>query len=192
MNYDFLIVLISEFENNFIIQDLKQYLISNFNFNIHIFEFELFRKIKNKLSWLKQYNIAQRGNQFNGEDILDILAKIKSENEFNFVKCILGVIELDLYVPDLNFIFGLASYQNKVCLVSTARIYSDIYSIFLERLIKESVHEIGHAFFGLNHCSNRKCVMAFSNSLFDTDYKNKEFCSDCKNKIIKKMKDFKF
>jgi len=37
----------------------------------------------------------------------------------------------------------------------------------MQRVIKEAVHELGHAF-GLTHCENSKCVMHFSNSLQDT------------------------
>ena len=52
--------------------------------------------------------------------------------------------------------------------------------IFYGRIIKESVHELGHVF-GLRHCENRKCVMHFSNSIEDTDIKTHVFCKNCKN-----------
>jgi archaemetzincin len=41
----------------------------------------------------------------------------------------------------------------------------------------EAVHELGHAF-GLTHCEKSRCVMHFSNSLQDTDFKHYIFLKD--------------
>src|ERR687898_582901 len=54
--------------------------------------------------------------------------------------------------------------------------------VFYDRVTKEAVHELGHSF-GLFHCNNKRCVMHFSNSLYDTDFKNRIFCKNCKNKL---------
>jgi archaemetzincin len=54
----------------------------------------------------------------------------------------------------------------------------------MDRTIKEAVHELGHTF-GLEHCENARCVMHFSNSLADTDWKQAKFCSQCRPKLIK-------
>lgn len=55
-------------------------------------------------------------------------------------------------------------------------------NLFHERALKEAVHELGH-FYGFVHCVNPKCVMHFSNSLQDTDYKDSHFCPECTNKL---------
>jgi archaemetzincin len=61
---------------------------------------------------------------------------------------------------------------------------SDTDKLFFEqRVIKEAVHKLGHAF-RLSHCENSKCVMHFSNSLQNTDFKNDKFC-ERHNKILK-------
>lgn len=99
-------------------------------------------------------------------------------------KVLLGVADVDLYVPSLNFVFGEADPASKVAVISLARLQPTFYGLqddhelFLERVGKEAVHELGHVF-QLKHCSQRRCVMFFSNSLTDTDLKYDKFCNKC-------------
>jgi archaemetzincin len=46
---------------------------------------------------------------------------------------------------------------------------------------REAIHEIGHVL-GLNHCSNR-CVMQYSNSLWEAQNKPSFLCESCKRRI---------
>ncbi|MDI6689872.1 MAG: archaemetzincin family Zn-dependent metalloprotease [Actinomycetota bacterium] len=116
----------------------------------------------------------------------------------------LGVTSVDLYVPMLNFIFGEAEVRGRCAVISLCRLKPKFYGVSRPRLvgsgqahlpngqagedilktraIKEAVHELGHTF-GLSHCSDPKCVMCFSNSLMDTDFKEENFCSSCQNAI---------
>jgi archaemetzincin len=55
---------------------------------------------------------------------------------------------------------------------------SDINKLVEQRAIKEAVHELGHVF-GLTHCEKSRCVMHFSSSLRDTDFKHYIFCERC-------------
>jgi archaemetzincin len=109
----------------------------------------------------------------------------KSEGEERVV----GVADVDLYVPRLNFVFGEADILSRTAIVSLWRLRPEYYglapdeALFLERATKEIVHELGHTF-GLGHCPNNKCVMHFSNSLADTDLKEAHFCNKCRPKII--------
>jgi archaemetzincin len=102
---------------------------------------------------------------------------------------VVGVADIDLYVPRLNFVFGEADVLSGTAIVSLRRLRQEYYglapdeALFLERAAKEIVHELGHTF-GLGHCSNNRCVMHFSNSLADTDLKEAHFCSMCRPKII--------
>jgi archaemetzincin len=102
---------------------------------------------------------------------------------------VVGIAEVDLYVPRLNFVFGEADIGSGTAIVSLYRLKPEYYgsapneALFLERATKEIVHELGHTF-GLGHCSNNKCVMHFSNGLADTDLKEARFCSMCRPKII--------
>jgi len=101
----------------------------------------------------------------------------------------LAIADLDLYVTGLNFIFGLADRAGGRAIVALPRLRSSFYrlpedeALFRERVMKEAVHELGHVL-GLGHCRDRRCVMAFSNSLADTDYKGQEFCERCKTQRV--------
>ena len=102
---------------------------------------------------------------------------------------VVGIADVDLYAPRLNFVFGEADMTSGAAVVSLYRLRPEYYgfspddALFLERTAKEIVHELGHTF-GLKHCSNPRCVMRFSNSLADTDVKEAHFCSECRPKII--------
>ncbi len=97
---------------------------------------------------------------------------------------ILGVLDADIFVPDLNFVFGEASFPGKAALISLWRLKPEFHgespnaNVFMERSVKEAVHEVGHTL-GLRHCNRSSCVMRFSNSIFDTDRKQNLFCDDC-------------
>jgi archaemetzincin len=105
---------------------------------------------------------------------------------------ILGIVDIDVFVPSLNFVFGEAKCPGKVALISLFRLRPEFHGgkpnaeLFMERSSKEAVHEIGHTF-GLAHCANPFCVMYFSNSIFDTDRKQVLFCSKCSMKVEKMM-----
>jgi len=118
-----------------------------------------------------------------------ILKKIK-KGPYKECEKVLGIVDVDLYVPSLNFVFGEADIDGKACVISLCRLKQSFYSLpedqklFEQRVLKEAVHELGHTF-GLSHCPDPKCVMHFSNSLRDTDIKSHDFCEDCKKLLWK-------
>jgi archaemetzincin len=101
---------------------------------------------------------------------------------------ILAICDFDAYSGSLNFVFGQAHLDGSISAIYLPRLRQEFYglkpdeSLFYQRIVKEAVHELGHAF-GLNHCKNIRCVMHFSNSLSDTDIKTSHFCNVCKGLI---------
>lgn len=100
----------------------------------------------------------------------------------------LGVIDADLFSGNLHFVFGQADISCSTAVISLARLRNEFYGLpaddelFVERAVKEAVHEIGHTL-GLAHCKDPRCVMYFSNSLVDTDRKSRAFCSHCSARV---------
>jgi archaemetzincin len=97
---------------------------------------------------------------------------------------VLAVTDVDLFIPILTFVFGEAQLGGRAAVVSTARLLPDGVvrnggTLLLDRLLKEALHEIGHAF-GLVHCGTRACVMGRSPGVTEIDTKGNSFCTDCR------------
>lgn len=124
-----------------------------------------------------------------------ILAKVRNYVEKSEADRVLGVTEVDLYVPRLNFVFGEAECPGRTAIVSLFRLRPEFYGrspdwpLFVERCAKEAVHEVGHTL-GLGHCPNSACIMFFSNSILDTDRKKLAFCEKCWPKVLRSIKLF--
>jgi len=119
--------------------------------------------------------------QYRSELILEWLSKLREALNVDYV---LGLGYLDAYSNGLNFVFGEAYPPGRVAAVYLKRLDPSFYgeefdvNLFQERVLKEVLHELGHVF-GLGHCSNKRCVMSFSNSIVDVDYKTWRFCTRC-------------
>jgi archaemetzincin len=107
---------------------------------------------------------------------------------------VLAIVNVDLYAPGLNFVFGEASVSLSVAVISLWRLRQERYglppdeNLFRERAVKEAIHELGHTY-GLGHCKDSNCVMHFSNCLSDTDHKQATFCGVCRRALEARLKE---
>lgn len=127
----------------------------------------------------KAYNTRRK--QFNSTRILRELEGVKRPADEH----LLSLVDEDLYVPELNFVFGEADVPARTAVIGLPRLRQEFYGLdpdrelFLLRAAKEAIHELGHTL-GIGHCPDPKCIMHFSNSLRDTDVKDPVFCAACR------------
>lgn len=125
-----------------------------------------------------------RRRQYHSTRILKKLQAMRGKD----IERVLGVADVDLYVPELNFVFGEADTSSGVAVISVTRLRQEFYgqpqnrNLLIERCVKEAIHELGHTH-GLGHCPDPRCIMFFSNSLRDTDIKGPGFCNFCKMQV---------
>ncbi|MES0341849.1 MAG: hypothetical protein ABUK08_06010, partial [Candidatus Humimicrobiaceae bacterium] len=147
-------------------------------------------------------------SQYDGRKLLGFLAEnltLKEAKDIN-----LAIFDRDLFTGNLDHIFGLAAPFPRISVISIIRLHphfeKDYFqeglkkrkmgkfplsvrrltnkerALYYERILKESIHGIGHTM-GLLHCNNTLCVMSPSNVLEDIDIKDMGFCGSCKQSI---------
>ena len=101
---------------------------------------------------------------------------------------IVGLFNVDLFIPILTFIYGQAYLGGKIAIASKFRLMNEHYGLpaneelLKDRFIKEVIHELGHAM-GLVHCHTPTCVMRSSTYVEDVDQKERYFCQECRSQL---------
>jgi archaemetzincin len=97
---------------------------------------------------------------------------------------IIGVFNVDLFIPTFAYVFGEAKQGGRHALVSLFRLTQaeagchPPSAIFWERAAKVALHELGHLY-NLLHCQEKHCLMHYSGGLTDLDDTPLYFCRYC-------------
>ena len=126
-----------------------------------------------------QYAFNKDRNQFHSNAIMRRLLTIKEPGAV----MVLGIADVDLFVPDSQFVYGEADRESHSGVLSTFRLKNENDNI-KRRLQIESVHQAGHLV-GLSYCEDVRCVMFFATSLADCDRRNLALCNNCRNELNK-------
>lgn len=128
-----------------------------------------------------QPSFSLERQQYSSTDLLERM----QERFLRGSALLLGVAQVDLYIPILTFVFGEAYLNGPCAVVSTYRLRQEFYGLppqpelLRERLVKESVHEIGHTL-GLRHCEDYHCAMSASHAVEMIDLKGAGLCRSCR------------
>lgn len=123
--------------------------------------------------------------QYHSGEILHAMQSYVSRRSWR----VLGVTQVDLYIPILTFVFGEAQVGGQCAVVSYHRLQQEFYGLrgdrdlLAERLLTESIHELGHTL-RLTHCTDHRCVMASSHAVEWIDIKAHTFCAACAHRAV--------
>jgi archaemetzincin len=118
--------------------------------------------------------------QYHSTPILEELARMAPSHALKVV----GVTKVDLFIPILTHVYGEAQLGGRTCIVSTHRLKEALNPLssrgaYHHRIIKESIHELGHTF-NLRHCRDPVCIMHYCRTIRDVDKKTDQLCRYCK------------
>ena len=126
------------------------------------------------------YAFHERRFQYDAGIILKAFESIQFED----YEKVIGVLNLDLFVPIFTYVFGEAKQGGKFALVSLFRLdknpdgHPSPSSLIFERAAKVALHELGHLF-NLFHCREKNCLMHFSGGIQDLDETPMYLCRYC-------------
>ncbi|PZR04433.1 MAG: hypothetical protein DI536_34310 [Archangium gephyra] len=122
------------------------------------------------------------GTQWLTLDVLEVLKEVRPAD----AAAVMAVTVVDLYPdPSWNFVFGQASYEERVGVTSIARL-GDLATEptrVLERSYATSMHELGHMLLQ-QHCIAWECPMNGSNNQEEADGRPLEPCPHCLAKLM--------
>jgi len=121
----------------------------------------------------------ERG-QYHTRAVLD-LARKKAKAISDWHVKVLLITDADIYAQGTAFVAGHAEVDGRAAVVSFARLGAGDEQRFVQRVLKEALHELGHTI-GLGHCDDHDCVMFASRVLSDSDVKDFDFCMRCRTK----------
>jgi archaemetzincin len=119
--------------------------------------------------------------QYHSSEILERMQALIRPQDWR----LLGVASVDLYIPILKYVFGEAQMGGSCAVVSFHRLRQEFYgldrddALLSQRLLNESVHELGHTL-DLHHCPDYRCAMASAHAVEWIDLRESTLCESCR------------
>ena len=127
-----------------------------------------------------EYAYDERRFQYDAGIIIESL----ESKQFNDYEKVIGVFDMDIFIPIFMHVFGEARQGGKFALVSLFRLRKNpdgsipADELVYERTAKVALHELGHLF-NLLHCENKRCLMHFAGSVAELDEIPPDLCEYC-------------
>lgn len=131
----------------------------------------------------------ERG-QFASNHVVDALVERDSPTGASLGReWVLAITRADLFADGRDFVFGEATQGGHWAVVSLARLRCPDPRLARSRLLKETLHELGHLA-GLAHCGHHpRCVMRPSSDVPEVDRKSARFCRSCRAAVTRETLD---
>jgi len=123
-----------------------------------------------------RYAFNEARGQYHTAAILRRLSALRPAREPTPV---LGLADVDLFLPDAAYVLGDADRDAGSALVSVHRLGTRDLARLAQRAAVESVHEAGHLL-GLGHCLDYRCAMFLSREPAEVDRKAPTLCRGCR------------
>jgi archaemetzincin len=111
-----------------------------------------------------------------------ILRKLASLRPRDVEVPVVGIADVDLFVPDAPYVFGDTDRDAQAALYSVLRLQHSDAERVKRRIRVEAVHAVGHLL-GLSHCPDARCAMFLSRDSADADRKGPGLCTTCRSAL---------
>jgi archaemetzincin len=122
------------------------------------------------------YAFNKDRHQFHAPAILRRLASLRGGANGPPV---VGLVDVDLFLPDAPYVIGEADRDAGAAVFSVHRLQSSDAGLVRRRARVETIHATGHLL-GLSHCLDSRCAMFLSRDAADSDRKGPGFCGSCR------------
>jgi archaemetzincin len=123
-----------------------------------------------------QYAFNEQRKQYHASAILRRLSALRPSQR---PAPVLGVADVDLFLPDAPYVIGDADRDAGAALVSVARLGDKDRARLARRAQVEAVHEAGHLL-GLGHCMDPRCALFLAHEAAEVDRKEPALCGGCR------------
>ena len=126
------------------------------------------------------YAFNKDRNQYHSNAIMRRLVPLVDRDS-----TVLGVTDVDLFVPDSPFVFGEADRESRVAILSVSRLRQGADDAMFRRRVQiQGLHQAGHLV-GLSYCEDARCAMFSATSVADVDRQQPSLCHICRNELVK-------